>query len=100
MRVIFYAEPSTPEQATLLKRVPDGESLEARWVNIQEAHALDNDGNGLRGSELLEWGQYLEDGGHIYPIGMFGLEGHVQGQQHSQSMTIEMMDKARQAQAQ
>ena len=77
MRVIFYAEPTTPEQANSLKKVADSESVEARWVDMQEAAALENDGNGLRGDELLVWGQYLENGGAIYPLGMFGSEGGV-----------------------
>ena len=43
MRVIFYAEPTTPEQAQRLKRVADSESLEARWVTVKEAADLDNE---------------------------------------------------------
>jgi hypothetical protein len=34
MRVIFYAEPIDDKQVP--KSVPDKESLEARWVTVQE----------------------------------------------------------------
>ena len=60
MRVIFYAEPATPEQAHLLKQQPDSESLEARWVTVAEAANLDHSAPGLRGDELLVWGSYLD----------------------------------------
>ena len=40
MRVIFYAEPVSVEQAQMLKQVADSESEEARWVSIEEAIAL------------------------------------------------------------
>ena len=76
MRVIFYAEPSTPEQACSLKKVPDSESVEARWVTVQECAQLDQEPPGLRGDELLVWGNYLDQGGHIYPLSMLGNEGH------------------------
>ena len=53
MRVIFYAEPTDRVQAESLKKVADSESVEARWVSLEECAALDNDGAGLRGDELL-----------------------------------------------
>ena len=37
MRAIFYAEPSTPEQARSLKTVADSESVMAKWVTLDEA---------------------------------------------------------------
>ena len=36
MRVIFYAEPTTLLMSTQIKKVPDSESLEARWVTVKE----------------------------------------------------------------
>ena len=36
MRVIFYAEPTSLEQAHAFKTVADSESLEARWVTLPE----------------------------------------------------------------
>ena len=95
MRVIFYGEPTTPEQAQSLKRVADKESLEARWVDLEECAALQGDGAGLRGDELLVWGNYLNSGGHVYPLSMFGSEGGTQTVENSRSMTIEELDKLR-----
>ena len=88
MRVIFYAEPTNIDEAQKLKRVPDSESLEARWVNMEEAQELDADLPGLRGDDVLVWGKYLNEGGHIYPLGMFGEEGENQRTETSRSMTI------------
>ena len=79
--------------AQSLKRVADSESLEARWVNMDECAALDRDGAGLRGDELLIWGKYLNDGGHIYPLAMFGSEGGAQTPENSRSKTIEELDQ-------
>ena len=53
MRVIFYAEPTTLEMSKMIKKVPDAESEEARWVTVQECIALDNSKQGLRGGELI-----------------------------------------------
>ena len=66
---------------------------------MEECAALDNDGAGLRGDELLTWGNYLNSGGHIYPLTMFGTEGGVQKPEKSRSMTIEEMDKLREESA-
>ena len=59
MRVIFYAEPTNHEEAKKLKSIPDSESLEARWVNMEEAAELGKNLPGLRGHEVLVWGMYL-----------------------------------------
>ena len=82
----------------MLKQVPDKESMKASWVTLQEAAALDNTPDGLRGDELLVWAQYLENGGAIYPCSIFGQEGVVPPPGSSKSMTIEEMDKVRNAQ--
>jgi hypothetical protein len=42
--------------------VADSESLEARWVTIPEMEEL-GEKNILRGEELLDWANYLENGG-------------------------------------
>ncbi len=63
MRVIFYAEPTTLEMSKMIKKVPDAESEEARWVTVQECIALDDSKPGLRSGELIQWAQYLEAGG-------------------------------------
>ena len=73
MRVIFYAEPKSLEEAHKFKTVADEESVEARWVTIDEINEIGHtDKNGLRGGELIDWASYLEKGGHIYPMEMFG----------------------------
>ena len=63
MRVIWYAEPTSLKEAENIKKVPDSESLEARWVSIPELLELGNKKPGLRGEELLEWAAYLQNGG-------------------------------------
>ena len=78
MRVIFYALPTTLEMCNQVKKVADKESEEARWVTIEELKELGKGDPGLRGRELLEWAVYLEMGGQVWPIQMFGLEGQVQ----------------------
>ena len=56
MRVILYAEPKSLEEAHKFKTVPDEESQEARWVNMDEIVELGrNDPNGIRGEELPKW---------------------------------------------
>ena len=72
MRVIFFAEPKDPSQKP--KSVPDEESIEARWVTIDELHEMDGNLPGLRGTELLDWGKYIEEGGHIAPLSFLALE--------------------------
>ena len=77
MRVIFYAEPKNVQEAHNFKIVEDAESVEARWVSLKELNTLADTKPGLRGGELVEWGEYLEKGGAIYPLGMFGDEGGI-----------------------
>ena len=72
MRVIFYAEPTSLEMCEKIKTVADTESEEARWVTIQEIHELGKTSPGLRGEELIEWAAYLERGGQVWPLSMFG----------------------------
>ncbi|CAD7701252.1 unnamed protein product [Ostreobium quekettii] len=68
-RVIFYAEPADESQAP--KSQADEESLEARWVSVEEFMALGK----LRGGELVEWGRYLDAGGAVYPREVLADEG-------------------------
>ena len=65
MRVIYYAEPEDPD--VIPKQVADSESLEGRWVTLNEFKNLDL----IRGDELLKYGSYVEKGGPIHPMGMF-----------------------------
>ena len=76
MRVVFYAEPVSLEQADALKSVPDEESNGARWVTIEELEEMRSQGM-LRGKELLDFASYLERGGQIFPLALFGEEGSV-----------------------
>mmetsp|Transcript_16702 Transcript_16702/g.28401 ORF Transcript_16702/g.28401 Transcript_16702/m.28401 type:complete len:88 (+) Transcript_16702:310-573(+) len=62
MRVIFFAEPVDPDITP--KQMADSESLEARWVTLEEFKQLGH----LRGNELLEFGSYIEKGGLISPL--------------------------------
>ena len=76
-RVIFYAEPSPSEPEQQPKHVPDNESLGAAWLSVQELEVKREiapaDG-GLRGTELLHWAKYIENGGKIYPLDVFTAE--------------------------
>ena len=60
IRYIFSA---TPTDDTPPKSVADDESLAARWVTIAEMNELP-----LRGSEVLNWAQYVLNGGAVYPL--------------------------------
>eukprot|EP00343_Euplotes_focardii_P010463 CAMPEP_0205830534 /NCGR_PEP_ID=MMETSP0206-20130828/41313_1 /ASSEMBLY_ACC=CAM_ASM_000279 /TAXON_ID=36767 /ORGANISM="Euplotes focardii, Strain TN1" /LENGTH=73 /DNA_ID=CAMNT_0053134277 /DNA_START=213 /DNA_END=431 /DNA_ORIENTATION=- len=73
MRVIFYAEPT--ENSPPPKTEADGESEEARWVTLEELLELNESPPYWRGKELYHYSKYLEDGGQIYPMAMFGMEG-------------------------
>jgi hypothetical protein len=64
MRVIFYAEPIDDKQVPKTK--PDSESLEAKWVTVEEFKKLPK----IRGDELIEWGNYIDKGGLIFPLGV------------------------------
>ena len=64
MRVIFYAEPVDPDCTP--KQVADSESLRAEWVTMHEFAEKDK----IRGYELIEYGEYLKDGGIVAPMSM------------------------------
>ncbi|KAL6042771.1 Nudix hydrolase domain-containing protein [Balamuthia mandrillaris] len=68
MRMIFYAEPADD---TPPKSVPDKESLEARWVTLEELQQLSKQSPYLRGTEPTEWFSYVANGGPIFPISLF-----------------------------
>ncbi|EAR83990.1 NUDIX hydrolase (macronuclear) [Tetrahymena thermophila SB210] len=65
-KVVFYAEPIDQKQKP--KDFADNESEEAAWVTLKELKVLGNSPPYLRGTELLEFGQYLEKGGPYYPL--------------------------------
>jgi len=68
MRVIFYAEPSDPNQ--LPKSTPDEESEGAAWLTLKELEkkSVESPPSGLRGEELLRWGRYVQSGALIAPM--------------------------------
>ena len=68
-KVVFYAEPKDEKQ--FLKIKPDKESVEARWVSLEELKELAKKPPYLRATELLDWGNYLEKEGEIYPLDSF-----------------------------
>jgi len=72
VKVVFYAEPKDPNQKP--KSKPDSESLEARWVSVQDLVDLSKQKPGLRGPELYDWARYIEAGGVIYPLSVLSLE--------------------------
>lgn len=67
MRVIFVARPldDTPPKST-----PDDESLEARWVTMEELRELS-----MRGDEVEALFRYVADGGFVAPLSVLGWEG-------------------------
>lgn len=67
-RVVFYGEPKDPNQKP--KDKPDAESLEAKWLSLEELEMMLKKGQ-LRGTDLLDWGKYIEKGGTIYPLESF-----------------------------
>lgn len=67
-RVVFYGEPKDPNQKP--KEKPDAESLEAKWLSLEELEMMLKKDQ-LRGSDLLDWGKYIENGGTIFPLESF-----------------------------
>jgi hypothetical protein len=72
MRVIYFAMPLDPNKKP--KEYPDKVSEEARWVTLEELKALSQKPPGLRGLELFEWGNYIENGGLIAPLSFLSRE--------------------------
>lgn len=68
MRYIFYGEPV--DEAQPPKTFPDYESVGACWVSADEIATLK-----LRGSEPLEWFEYVARGGAIHPLSLLTHEG-------------------------
>eukprot|EP00050_Salpingoeca_kvevrii_P000640 m.152673 g.152673 ORF g.152673 m.152673 type:complete len:1261 (-) comp10168_c1_seq3:296-4078(-) len=73
-RVVFLASPI--DDGAELKKWSDKYSAEAKWMSVDELRELQNIGRppwkddriGLRGTELLDWGQYLDSGGVVAPL--------------------------------
>lgn len=67
MRVIFAAR---PKDDTPPKTEPDEESLEARYVTLDELRTLP-----LRGAEVLRLFEEVAAGAPVHPLSVLGLEG-------------------------
>lgn len=67
MRVIFVAHPADD---TPPKSVPDEDSLEAKWLTIDEMRSLP-----LRGDDVVALFSMVERGAAVYPMSLFGPEG-------------------------
>jgi phosphatase NudJ len=67
VRVVFLARPldDTPP-----KSAPDGESLGAAWVSLDELSRYP-----LRGQEVRELLEYVAGGGAVYPLDVLRPEG-------------------------
>jgi phosphatase NudJ len=65
LRAIFYAHPADPTKPP--KSVPDKESNGAAYVTIEQLRTWEKTGK-LRGTELLDWAEYITNGGQIAPI--------------------------------
>ncbi len=67
VRVIFLAR---PERDIAPKHEPDTDSLEARWVTVEDLDKLP-----LRHPEVLELFRYVARGGAIFPLHVLADEG-------------------------
>lgn len=66
VRVVFLA---TPRDDTTPKSVADEESLQAKWLTVEEVAALP-----LRGSDLRALIESVVDGRPVYPLDLLGRE--------------------------
>ena len=88
IRSIYYAEPVSLEAAQNPKNWVDSESQRAEWVTLDYLKSLDKFKN-LRGPELMQWAEYLENGGHIYPTQMFDVQEGQGGDTWRNSVGVE-----------
>jgi 8-oxo-dGTP pyrophosphatase MutT (NUDIX family) len=73
MRVIFFAEPADPNAASSLKSHRDAESDGALWMPLDALRAAAAAGK-LRGSELIDWAEYVSAGGVVHPMSVLTAE--------------------------
>lgn len=66
IRVIYLAEPTSNVAP---KSFPDDESLGAEWVRLKELHQYP-----LRGDDVRNILQYVDDGGTVFPLDVLSLE--------------------------
>ena len=73
LRVVFLAEPIDENQ--IPKQIPDKESMEARFVSLNEFKEFDKSKDGIRCDDFIEIVTYLEKGGLVYPLSILNTEG-------------------------
>lgn len=71
MRVIYLARPADDAEP---KSQPDDESLEARYVTLDEMREMP-----LRGAEVTAWSEYVLGGGPVAPLSLIAIEGQPPG---------------------
>ena len=69
-RVVFFAEPV--DEAQKPKSVPDKESEGAAYLTLEEIRELRKGPVGWRGPEIIEFAEYLENGGVVCPLSVLG----------------------------
>ena len=67
MRVIYLARPADDREP---KSEPDDESLEARYVTLEEMRQMP-----LRGSEVAMWSEHVLAGCAVAPLSLMAIEG-------------------------
>lgn len=80
LRVIFYAEPKSSSQPA--KSVPDEKSSGSCWCTVPQldqrtlegVKGFSNISLPMRGTEAVEWVQYVEQGGAIWPLNSLAKE--------------------------
>lgn len=70
LRLVFYCEPVDLDQVP--KSVADDESLEAKWVTVEE---VESGAYRLRASEPLEYFRFIANGNHVMPLSFYAGEG-------------------------
>ena len=67
--MFFYGEPTSIEASHNLKKEADSESLQAAWFTVDELREM-RDKKMLRYDEPIDWGEFVQRGGHIAPISL------------------------------
>jgi len=73
MRVVFFAIPKAGVIQTI-KSVSDEQSDGALWLSLEEIRKLSETSLGIRGPEVIDWPNYIENGGIISPLKLLSTE--------------------------
>ena len=87
MHVIYYAEPDSLDAANNPKALADGNSNRAEWKTLNELKEF-QESDLFDDPQLIQWAEYLENGGYVHPVGMFGPESQGGTAEGSASFTI------------